>query len=475
MKGKTINLYEKVAEDMAQLIDQGTFRPGDRIPSIRLLSRQRKVSIATVMEAYRLLEDRGLIEARPQSGYYVRFNDHQALCEPRPSRPGKNPTTVSTDELVRMVITDSRNRNLIPLGAAVPNPENLPVGKLNRIMASVVRQKGAQSVSYELSAGFESLRVQIARRLLSAGCALNPGEILITSGCQEAVTLSLMAVCRPGDTVAIESPTYFNHLQTLEVLRLKAIEIPTHPRYGISLEALGTVLKKNRIRACLFIPNFSNPLGGLMPDDRKKRLAELLARHEIPLIEDDIYGDLGFSPDRPRVVKAFDQKGLVLLCSSFSKTLAPGYRIGWVSPGRFQPELERLKSACTIATATAPQMAVAEFLTNGGYDHHLRKIRRIYVRQIWLMSQAVSKFFPQGTKVTHPAGGFVLWVELPGYVDALKLYELSLKAGITIAPGPIFSIRRGYGNHIRLNAAFWSDKIEKAVATLGGLAESMKG
>ena len=474
MKNKEFNLYEKVAADMARLIDQGTFRPGDRIPSIRGLSRQKKVSITTVMEAYRLLEDRELIEARPQSGYYVRRLYQKTPIEPKPTKPENSPTTVSVDELVRMVIRDSRNRNLVPLGAAVPNPENLPVGKLNRILASVVRQKGAQSISYEMPNGFDDLRVQIARRLLSSGCSLNPQEILITSGCQEAVTLSLMAVCRPGDTVAIESPTYFNHLQTLEVLRLKAIEIPTHPRYGISLEALGTVLKKNRIQACLLIPNFSNPLGSLMPDERKQALVKMLAQNDLPLIEDDIYGDLGFSPERPRVVKAFDKKGLVLLCSSFSKTLAPGYRIGWVTPGRFQTEIERLKSACTIATATAPQMAIAEFLVSGGYDHHLRKIRRIYMRQIWLMTQAVGKFFPPGTKVTRPAGGFVLWVELPEYADARKLYELALKAGITIAPGPIFSVRQGYPNYIRLNAAFWSDKIEKALATLGGLAETMK-
>jgi DNA-binding transcriptional MocR family regulator len=474
MPSKEINLYEKVTGEMTRLIEQGTFRPGDRIPSVRSLSRQRQISITTVLEAYRLLEDRQLIEARPQSGYYVRRIFPQGLVEPKPTRPGKSPSTVSVDELVRMVIGDSRNRNLIPLGAAVPNPENLPVAKLHRLLAAVTRQKGALSISYEMSSGYEPLRVQIARRLLSAGCTINPQEIVITSGCQEAVTLSLMAVCRPGDTVAIESPMYYNHLQTLEVLRLKVVEISTHPREGISLETLEAALKKNRIRACLLIPNYSNPLGSLMSDDRKKALIELLARHDVPLIEDDIYGDLGFSMERPRVAKAFDQTGRVLLCSSFSKTLAPGYRIGWVVPGRFQPEVERLKSACTIATATAPQMAVAEFLTNGGYDHHLRKIRRTYLRQIWSMSQAVGKFFPPGTRVSRPEGGFVLWVEMPEYVDARRLYEAAQKAGISIAPGPIFSVRQIYRNHIRLSAAYWSDLIEKAIATLGGLAEGMK-
>ena len=322
-----------------------------------------------------------------------------------------------------------------------------------------------------MSAGYKPLRIQIARRLLYCGCSLNPDEILITSGCQEAVTLSLMAVCRPGDTVAIESPTYYNHLQTLELLRLKAIEIPTHPRQGISLEVLEDVLEKKKARACLFITNFGNPLGSLIPDERKKALAEMLVKYEVPLIEDDIYGDLSFSGERPRTVKAFDREGQVLLCSSFSKTLAPGYRIGWVSPGRFQTEVERLKSVCTIGTATAPQMAIAEFLTNGGYDHHLRKIRRIYMRQIWSMSQAVGKFFPQGTRITRPAGGFVLWVELPAGIDSLLLYEQALKAGITIAPGPIFSVRQDYRNCVRLSAAYWSDQIEKAIATLGNLAE----
>ena len=385
----------------------------------------------------------------------------------------KSPTTVSVDELVRMVIRDSRDRNLVPLGAAVPNPDNLPVAKLNRILASIARRKGVQSISYEMANGSEALRVQIARRSLAAGCSANPRELVITSGCQEAVTLSLMAVCRPGDTVAIESPTYFNHLQTLEVLHLKAIEIPSHPASGISLEDLETALEKHKIRACLLIPNFSNPLGSLMPDDKKQALAELIARYDLPLIEDDIYGDLGFAPDRPRVVKAFDKKGLVILCSSFSKTLAPGYRIGWIMPGRFQPEIERLKTACTIATATAPQLAVAEFLGNGGYDHHLRRIRRINMRQIWLMTRTISKFFPKGTAVSRPAGGFVLWVELPEYVDSLKLYELALKAKITIAPGPIFSVRKAYRYYIRLNGAFWSERIEKALATLGNLAESM--
>ncbi|MEW6187963.1 MAG: PLP-dependent aminotransferase family protein [Thermodesulfobacteriota bacterium] len=475
VKNKETSLYEKVSGEVTRLIEQGTFRPGDRLPSVRALSRQRRISITTVLEAYRLLEDRQRIEARPQSGYYVRRPVNPVLPEPKAAiQVEKNPAVVTTDELVKRVLRDSRNPDIVPLGAAVPNPENLPVEKLSRILASVVRQGGKKSISYEMVEGLEALRIQIARRLLNTGCSTHPKELVITSGCQEAVTLSLMAVCRPGDTIAIETPTYYNHLQTLEILRLQAVEIPTHPVLGIDLDALEGVIKKHKIRACLLIPNFSNPLGSLMPDDKKKTLAALLGRHDLPLIEDDIYGELSFSKDRPRTVKAYDHKGLVLSCSSFSKTLAPGYRVGWVAPGRYQAEVERLKSVCTIATATAPQMAIAEFLKNGGYDHHLRKIRRIYMRQIWLMTQAIGKFFPPGTRVTRPEGGFVLWVEMPEYVEARRLYQAAQKAGISIAPGPIFSIRPNYRNHIRLNAAFWSDRIEKAIATLGGLAERMK-
>lgn len=474
VQDRKIPLYEKMAGDLARMIEQETFRPGDRIPSIRRISRQMNVSITTAMEAYRLLEDRDLINARPQSGFYVSPHNRKAVLEPNVPMPEKSPTAVSVSELVQMVFKDIRADGMILLGVALPSPENLPVDKLNRILASVVRRKGNQSVSYEMVPGFEGLRVQIARRALQAGCRLNSKEILITSGCQEAVTLSLMAVCRPGDTVAIESPSYFDHLQTLEALKFKALEIATDVREGVNLDALEAALQKKKVRACLFNPNFSNPLGSLMPIEKKKALAQIIARHDVPLIEDDVWGDLSFAPERPWTVKAFDTKGLVLLCSSVSKTLAPGYRIGWVAAGRFQQQVERLKSVCTIATASAPQMAVAEFLANGGYDRHLRRIRRIYMRQVWQMTQAVGTFFPPGTRVSRPAGGFILWVELPESVDSLKLYEEALKEKITIAPGPIFSVRQKYRNYVRLNAASWSGEIEKAVATLGRLAEGMK-
>ncbi|MEW6408769.1 MAG: PLP-dependent aminotransferase family protein [Nitrospirota bacterium] len=463
-------LYEKVANEITNLIKKGTFRPGERIPSVRQLHKQLQVSISTVMEAYRLLEDHGMIECRPQSGYYVISLPASTSLEIDASKPSPKPTKVSVNELIMMILKDGRNPDLIQLGAAIPNPELLPVERINRALSVVTRRYRIRNILYEFSPGCEELRVQIARRALTSGCTITPDDIIITSGCQEAIMLALMVICKPGDTVAIESPTYYNFLQAIEILGLRAIEIPAHPRDGINIDTLRYAIEHNPIKACLFITSFSNPLGSCMPDDKKKDLVEMLSEYDIPLIEDDIYGDISFSYQRPKTAKAFDRKEIVLLCSSFSKTIAPGYRVGWMVPGKFKNEIERLKSVSNIATATPIQLAIADFLADGGYDHHLRKIRRIYARNVALMSEAVNMYFPEGTRVSRPSGGHVLWVELPKHIDSLELYEKALKKGISFAPGPIFSSRQKYRNFLRLNAASWNEDIKAAVKTLGSLA-----
>jgi DNA-binding transcriptional MocR family regulator len=465
--------YERIADEIKHLISKGTYCTGGKIPSVRNLSRQMQVSISTVVKAYFHLENQGVIEARPQSGYYVRRQTQRTAARQEPALTPAVPTNVSVNELVMMVMGDARNPDLMPLGLAAPNPDNLPADRLNRILSGVARQYKQQGISYDFPPGCERLRVQLAQRALTAGCTLTPDQIVTTSGCLEAVMLALRAVCRPGDTVAIESPIFYNLLQVIEILDLKALEIPTHPDDGISLSALQYALEHNPVHACLVIPNFNNPLGSCLPDAKKKELVKLLAEHTIPLIENDVYGDLGFTGQRPTMAKSYDSKGLVIHCSSFSKTLAPGYRVGWVAAGRFQEQIERLKAVSNIATATLPQLAIAEFLATGGYDHYLRKIRWLYGRQVAMMAETVERTFPAGTRVSSPAGGFVLWVELPEQVDAIALYGLALKAGITIAPGQIFSATGKYRNFIRLNAAYWSKRIEDAVAVIGGLAKGM--
>jgi len=467
-------LYEAIAEEIADLIIQGTYRPGERILSVRQLSRQRKISITTALQVYLTLENRGLIEARPQSGYYVRSKLPTSLPEPNVSTPSPDPTQVSVRELVMMVMKDTLNPHLVQLGAAIPNPDLVATDKMNRIMASVARQTGTASSIYDLPPGCEELRIQIAQRAVAAGYNLMPNDIVTTSGCLEAFGLCLRAICRPGDTVATESPTYFGVLQVMESLELRALEIPTHPRDGISLSALRFALDHNPVRACLLLPNFHNPLGSMMPDDNKKELVQMLAARDIPLIEADDLGEIYFSGKRPTPAKAYDRKGLVMLCSSFSMVLSPGYRVGWAVPGRFKATVEWLKFTTNIATSTLPQLGIARFLASGGYDHHLRTIRRVYSRNIAQMSQSVMRHFPEGTRVTRPNGGFVLWVQLPEYADSLRLYRQALQAGITLAPGYMFSATDQYRNFIRLNAAFWSPDAERAIQRLGEMIVGMR-
>lgn len=467
-------LYDQIAEQLVQLIEGGTLRPGERIPSVRSLSRQQSVSVSTVLQAYRLLENRGLIEARPQSGYFVRPKRWTPPAEPAISRPAKQATQVNVGELIMRVMQASQNPALVRLGAALPSPELLPTAQLNRCLAAVGRRAGFEGSEYSVPPGNLALRTQIARRSLEAGCALSPDEIVITCGAMEALNLCLRVVAKAGDTIAIESPTYFGVLQCIESLGLKAVEIPTHPRDGVSLDALSYALETHPIKACLFVLNFNNPLGSYMPDANKARLVEMLAEREIPLIDDDIYGDLSFGAARPRPAKSFDRKGLVLLCDSFSKTLAPGYRVGWCAPGRWLRQVEHLKFVTSVATATLPQMAVADFLANGGYSHHLRRIRRLYSEKVHRMSQAVSEEFPSGTRITRPSGGYVLWVELPPAVDSLELFDRALSAGISIVPGPVFSAKGKFKNFIRLNCGNpWSASIERAIAQLGKFAHEL--
>jgi DNA-binding transcriptional MocR family regulator len=462
-------LYEQIASELTGLIRKGTFRAGERIPSVRQLSRQRKISVTTVLQAYMLLENQGLIEPRPQSGFYVRPDIPALLPEPEMSTPLQDPTLVSARELVMMVLKDSTNPDLIQLGAAIPNTELVIPTRLNRIMASLSRQVKHEYNTYDIPPGNEALRIQIAKRAVGLGCNITHADVVTTSGCLEAFTLSLRAVCKPGDTVAIESPMYFGVLQVLESLGLRALEIPTHPRDGISLSALRFALEHNSIQACLVLSNFNNPLGSCIPDENKQALVELLARHEIPLIEGDVCGELYFSGVRPSVCKAYDRKGLVLLCSSFSKDLVPGYRVGWVVPGRFKSTVEWLKYTTNVATATLPQVAIAKFLESGGYDHHLRSIRRVYSSFVSQLSQAVMRYFPEGTRVTRPNGGIVLWVQMPDYVDSLVLYKQALQSGITLAPGYMFSATEQYRNFIRLNSASWSYETDRAMERLGTL------
>jgi DNA-binding transcriptional MocR family regulator len=473
----THRLYERLADELAASIQSGALRPGDRLPSVRSLSRQQRVSVSTVLEAYVRLENQGLVEVRPQSGHYVRLRRSllEEVAEPRAARPSMTPTKVSIRERVMSVYGAVRDPGVVQLGAAYLSPELLPAEKLGRMLGAVARSAPGIGVSYDPPPGFAPLRRLIARRSLDWGCRLAPDDIVTTVGAIEGLQLCLRAVTKAGDKVVVESPTYYGMLQLIESMGLKAIEVPVRPRSGIDLDALQQVLRAHRVKACLLIPNFNNPLGSLLSDADKAHLVRLLSEREIPLIEDDIYGDLYFGAARPRPAKAFDRDGFVMLCSSFSKTLAPGYRVGWTAPGRFRAQVELLKFVNTVGTPTLPQMAIAEFLETGGYDHHLRRLRRVLEAQVEQFRAAIVEHFPEGTRISRPLGGFLLWIELPPRADAFELHSRALERGISIAPGALFSAKQRYKNCLRLSCGFaWSERFERSIRSLGEIARSLE-
>jgi DNA-binding transcriptional MocR family regulator len=463
--------YEALANFIAELVGSGALAPGSRVPSLRQITRQRRVSLSTALQAYRLLEDRGLIEARPQSGYYVSHNGAMSRAAPAISRPPGRPVNVSISGLVLSLLEYAGNPALAPLGCAIPSADLLSAGGLDRFLARAARVKGREYNIYTGPKGDPQLRHEIARRALRWGQALSPEDVAITCGCSEAVTLALMSVARPGDIIAVESPTYFGLLHALETLGLKAFELPTDSGAGIDLAALERALDGNAIKACLFSSSFNNPLGSTMSDEKKLAVLALLARHGVPLIEDDIYGDIYFGDERPRPFMALDRSGATIYCSSFSKTIAPGYRIGWIATSRHMDRVLAHKFALTLCGPALPQAAIADFLSSGGYDNHLRRIRRVFANNIGRMSRAVDRSFPRGTRVSQPAGGFVLWIELPKSVKTRALFQAALDRGVCFAPGDVFSASNRYGNCLRLSCGHpWDARIERAVETLGALA-----
>ena len=463
------HLYESLAGEIAHMISAGVIKSGERLPSIRKLSSQRDVSLSTVIQAFRVLEDRGLIEVRPQAGFFVRRQALRAL--PRTSQPSPEPAPVAIDDVRRRLLRDSQSESGVALGPALLDPALYPNQALQRLLASISRREPQLIGSYAFPPGRSELRRQLARRSLEWGGDLDPDELVIASGCIEALHLSLRAVTQPGDVVAIESPAYYGTLHLLEALGLQAMEIPTHPIEGMSVAALELATRSGGVKAVLVVANFGNPLGSLMPDDSKRRMVELLAARQIPLIEDDIYGDFHYGNERPRPLKAFDRSGNVLLCSSFSKILAPGLRVGWVAAGRHQRKIEALKTISTMATPELLQLTLAQFIEGGGFDHHLRRLRRACAAQLHQMHEAVCRHFPAEAKVGLPQGGYVLWVELPQHIDCVQLLQAALVEGISFAPGVLFSSNpEQYRNCLRLCSGIgWSPAVEQAIRRLGEL------
>ncbi|MCW5662877.1 MAG: PLP-dependent aminotransferase family protein [Piscinibacter sp.] len=463
--------YEQLADDMAQAIREGLLRPGDRLPSVRETCLRRGVSPATVFQAYGLLETRGLIEARPRSGFYVQAARRAPRAVPQAAVPKTEATEVAVSALAFDLLESTRDPAVVPLGSAFPGAHLFPIEVLARSGARAMRRLKPQQITSALTAGDDKLRQSLRRRYALQGIPLAADELVITNGAMEALNLCLQAVTQPGDVVVIESPTFYAALQVLERLKLRAVEVATDPAEGVDLDALAGVLARERVAACWLMPTFQNPLGALMPVARKQDLVALLARHGVPLIEDDVYGELYADVRRPPPAKAFDSDGLVLHCSSFSKCLAPGYRVGWAAAGRFARDVQRLKMMSSLATSIPPQLAIADYLLQGGYDRHLRRLREALAEEQLRVRRLIERHFPVRTRVTRPAGGYFLWLELPPDTDALALHHRAMAAGISTAPGVLFSADRRFTHHLRLNVGHPGDeRIDAAIRTVGEVA-----
>ena len=472
---ETAPLYHQLADHIHTLVRAGTLRAGDRVPSVRRLSNQQGVSVSTVLQAYQRLEAIGIIEARPQSGYYVRRAPPR-MQEPAVSRPPQRALTVEVNDLADAVLSYATDPEFVAFGSGCPAAELFQLERVRRTMSSLALRDRNALGRYGLPPGTEKFRRAIARRALDWGCRADYRNIVTTTGCMEAINLCLRAVTKPGDLVALESPTYYGFLQILQTLGLRALEIPTHPRTGISLEALELALAEHPVKAVLVMPNVSNPIGASMSDPAKKRLVELLAAKNVPLIEDHIYADLNFDNPSPRAAKAFDKSGNVMLCGSFSKTMAPGLKAGWIEPGRWRDRVRTLKWVSSGGTNELVEQTLAELLESGMYERSLRPLRRTFEAHVDAARGVIAECFPRGTRVTRPSGAFILWLELPKGLDSIALFEKLIARGITIAPGPMFSASGRYRNCIRLSLGQpWTPRHERALRDIGRLAREMVG
>ena len=467
-------LYTQIVGRFENQIKQNLLKCGDKLPSVRALSQEQGISISTAYKAYVELENMGIIEARPKSGYYVKFSTSRYTKSPEMMPPLKKIEQVSVVEMIAMVYRNMGGDSVLSLSRSSPAIGLIPMAKLNKSMMEAIRKSPNGNINYESLQGNIDMRKQIAKNAFNWGGQISEDDIVTTQGCMEALVFCLRAVTKPGDTVAIESPTYFGIFTIMMSLNLNVLEIPGDAKTGLDIAYLEQAMEKVTVNACLFVTNFSNPIGSCMPDERKQQLVKLLAKKQVPLIEDDIYGEIYFGKSRPRTCKSYDKEGMVMLCSSVSKSLAPGYRVGWCIPGKFKEQILSLKLMHTISSATPTQAAIAHFFETGRYDLHMRNLRKALYTQCLHYMQGIAQYFPPDTKISQPQGGYALWIELDKSINAFELYQAAMAQNISIAPGQIFSTDARFTNFIRISFGRPYDAVlENSFKVLGELIRGM--
>ena len=463
-----MNKYETLAKELHQQIVDGQFQANLKLPSVRQLCERHDLSMSTVVKALETLQRDGVIESRDRSGFYISANKRLSSPEPEPSYILERPTQIDNQDLVLGLMRSFYDPKVFNIGAAIPSASFLPVNELDKATRQVMRMSRYQRDKYQALPGNRELLEQIYKYMQNISCDIELEDILITSGCQEATMLALMSTLKAGSTVAVETPTYPGFLQIIELLNLEVIEIPSDPRTGVSVGALELAAQQWQVDCLLLSSNYSNPTSARMPSDKKQTLLSMCERLNIHIIEDDVYGDLSHDPYfRPRPLKSYDKNNIVTYCSSFSKTISPGLRIGWVINKAHNKTLQYNKYVSGLSTVTTSQYAVAEYLRLGKHERYLQSVRRRYAVQTNTMVEKLHTLMPEGTRFSQATGGFLVWMSLPSEIDTLKLLEKTVAKGVCFNPGILFSASKQYNNCLRINCSMeFDDKVDNALKVI---------
>lgn len=459
-------LYHKIAKIIEAQILSGTLRIGDKLPSLRSVQKIHGISLNTAKQTFLELESKSLIESRARSGYYVSISSQRKLALPSISKPDLSKKEKNPDELINKIYESLNRKDSRQFSLGIPDDSLLPIAKLSKGVIKITRDLGSKGLAIEPAQGNENLRRSIAKWALVLEGKLTGDDFVTTPGTMSAIFNCLTAVTKSGDTIAVESPVYFGILQLAKSMGLYVIELPTDPVFGVDIDALKKIIHK--VNAVCLVSNFNNPMGSLMPDATKIRLVEMLTFYNVPLIEDDLFGNLYFGASRPKPCKIYDEAGIVMWCGGISKTLAPGYRIGWVAPGKFKNKIISQKLLQMVSMPSLYQEVIADFMEFGGYDQHLRKLRQTLHTNCLKYQRTIEDHFPANTKISQPQGGFFLWLELDERIDTAELYDLAIEQKLSYAPGRMFTQHDQFNNCMRLNFALqWDDNLEDDLRRLG--------
>lgn len=469
-------IYISFANKIAKMIEDRIYKSGDKLPSIRSLHKKKELSIGTILQSFNYLIDKGLVVSKEKSGYFVNDNLGKNLALPKALPVSLVQSSVKVDGLIQKLPADNKNKNFVSFANAFPDNRLLPFNSIKRAIQQTSRDITGSYLTLEDRKGNKKLRTEIAKRSLIWKATTHFEEIIITNGTTEAIMCSLKAITQPGDTVLVQNPCFHGVLQILECLELKIATVPSHPEEGISIEDVKEICGKVSVKACVFVSNFNNPDGASINTETKKELAAFASTFQIPIIEDDIYGELFLTGKRPDTIKTYDKDGWVLYCSSFTKTLMPGFRIGWCAAGRFIEQVARIKSMQNHSCSTFDQLVILQLLNSGIFERHLQKFRLELHKNLNQTIDFIEHYFPDGTKITRPKGGVMIWIELPEYINATDFLDTAFEQDISYAPGEIFSSKGDYQNYIRISyCSLWEQKTEKALMKLGKLFSNISG